>query len=128
MAQNVRELVVWQKAVDLTVCIYALTRCFPKDEAFGLTSQMRRASLSIASNIAEGRGRLNNAEFRQVLGVAQGSVFELKTQILVARRLEMGDRVTLDEADSLAQEVSKILTSVIEKLRPTRQRLTAESR
>ncbi len=128
MAQNVRELVVWQKAVDLTVCIYALTRCFPKDEAFGLTSQMRRASLSIASNIAEGRGRLNNAEFRQVLGVAQGSVFELKTQIPVARRLEMGDRVTLDEADSLAQEVSKILTSVIEKLRPTRQRLTAESR
>ena len=96
MAQDVKELVVWQRAIELTVCTYALTRRFPKDEAFGLTSQMRRASISVASNIAEGRGRLNRAEFRQFLGLAQGSLFELKTQLLVARRLGMGNIETLE--------------------------------
>ena len=89
MAQDYHDLVVWQKAFDLTVSIYQLTRSFPKEETYGLVSQMRRASVSIASNIAEGRGRLNAKEFRQFLGLAQGSVFELQTQLLVARRLSM---------------------------------------
>jgi four helix bundle protein len=87
MAQDFHDLIVWQRAIELTVSIYSLTRSFPKDEMFGLTSQMRRASVSVASNIAEGRGRLNPAEFRQFLGVAQGSICELKTQLLVAKRL-----------------------------------------
>ena len=65
MAQNVQDLIVWQRSVELTVCIYKLTRSFCKDEVYGLTSQMRRASVSVASNIAEGRGRLNPAEFCQ---------------------------------------------------------------
>ncbi len=127
MAQDVRELVVWQRAIELTVCTYELTRRFPKDEAFGLTSQMRRASVSVASNIAEGRGRLNRAEFRQFLGLAQGSLFELKTQLLVARRLGMGITKTFDQANSLGEEVSKMLTSFIEKLRPATQKLRADS-
>jgi four helix bundle protein len=127
VAQDVRELVVWQRAIELTVCIYELTRGFPKDEAFGLTSQMRRASISVASNIAEGRGRLNRAEFRQFLGLAQGSIFELKTQLLVARRLGMGQVKTLNEADSFAEEVSKMLSSFIEKLRPATHKLKADS-
>jgi four helix bundle protein len=125
VAQNIEDLVVWQRAVELTVCIYELTRDFPKDEVFGLTQQMRRASVSVASNIAEGRGRLNRAEFRQFLGLAQGSIFELKTQLQVARRLGLGITKTHDRADSLAEEVSKMLTSFIEKLRPATQKLKA---
>ncbi|HZP03414.1 MAG TPA: four helix bundle protein [Terracidiphilus sp.] len=68
MPQDVQELSVWQRAIDLTVCIYRLTRSFPKDELYGLVSQLRRASVSVARNIAEGRGRLNQREFRQFLG------------------------------------------------------------
>jgi four helix bundle protein len=127
MAQNVHDLIVWQRAIELTVCIYKLTRSFPKDELYGLTSQMRRASVSVASNIAEGRGRLNSAEFRQFLGISQGSIFELKTQLLVARRLKMADEQPLIEADSLSEEVSKMLASFIEKLRPAQKKLRAES-
>jgi four helix bundle protein len=127
VAQDVRDLVVWQRAIELTVCIYELTRGFPKDEAFGLTSKMRRASVSVASNIAEGRGRLNRAEFRQFLGLAQGSIFELKTQLAVAQRLEMGLPKKIGQAELLSEEVSKMLTSLIEKLRPATQKLKAES-
>ena len=70
MAQNFQDLVVWQKAVELTTCIYKLTRAFPQDELYGLAAQMRRASISIASNVAEGRGRPNHGEFRQFLGIS----------------------------------------------------------
>ena len=87
MAQDYRDLVVWQKAIELTVCVYQVTRSFPKDEINGLIPQLRRAAVSVASNIAEGRGRLNVGEFRQFLGVAQGSIYELQTQLLVARKL-----------------------------------------
>lgn len=78
---------------------------------------MRRASVSVASNIAEGRGRLNPPEFRQFLGLAQGSLFELKTQLVVAGKLEMGDHNALIESQSLAEEVSKMLSSFIQTLR-----------
>jgi hypothetical protein len=71
---------------------------------------------TVASNIAEGRGRLNQREFRQFLGVALGSIFEVKTQLVVARRLEMGNERDIDEAASLSEEVSKMLTSLINKL------------
>ena len=90
MAQDYRDLIVWQKAMELTVCIYSLTQSFPKQEIYGLTSQMRRASVSIASNIAEGRGRLTPTEFRQFLGMAQGSTYELQTQLVVTRSLGLG--------------------------------------
>jgi four helix bundle protein len=70
LAQAFQDLTVWQRAMELTVCIYSLTREFPKDEVYGLTSQLRRASVSVASNIAEGRGRMTDGEFRQVLGIA----------------------------------------------------------
>jgi four helix bundle protein len=84
MPQDMHDLTVWQRAIDLTVCIYRLTKEFPKEEIYGLVSQLRRASVSVASNIAEGRGPLNAAEFRQFLGVALGSTFEIKTQLIVA--------------------------------------------
>jgi four helix bundle protein len=116
MPQDVHELTVWHRAIDLTVCIYRLTRDFPKEETYGLVSQLRRASVSVASNIAEGRGRLNVAEFRQFLGVALGSIFEIKTQLIVAQRLVMGRTVAVDEATALSEEVSKMLTSFIQTL------------
>jgi len=127
MSQDAGDLIVWQRAIELTVCIYKLTRSFPKDELYGLTSQMRRASVSVASNIAEGRGRLNTAEFRQFLGIAQGSIFELKTQLTVARKLDLADHKNLDQAESLSEEVSKMLGSFIEKLSPATKKLRAES-
>lgn len=95
MAQDFHDLVVWQRAIELTICIYQLTRSFPKDEVYGLVSQMRRASVSVASNIAEGRGRLGPAEFRQFLGLAHGSTCEIRTQLVIARRLAMGDASAL---------------------------------
>src|SRR5471030_616279 len=101
MPQDFNDLTVWQKAIDLTACTYALTRKFPKKETYGLTSQFRRAAVSVASNIAEGRGRLNHAEFRQFLGVALGSTFEIQTELVVANRLEMVNRGAIEEATPL---------------------------
>ena len=118
MSQDFHDLVVWQKSIDLTTCIYRLTRSFPKDETYGLVSQLRRSSVSIASNIAEGRGRLNKAEFRQFLGVAQGSLFELKTQLLVAKNLGMVKGEALDTAEQLSNQVSKMFRAFIQALGP----------
>jgi four helix bundle protein len=129
MAQDYRDLVVWQKAIDLTVRIYQLTRAFPKDEMYGLISQMRRASVSVASNIAEGRGRLSSAEFRQFLGLAQGSVYELQTQLIVVKRLGLASGNTLTETGLLSNEVSKMLSSFIQTLNSTagKKKLRARS-
>jgi four helix bundle protein len=124
MPQDVQDLTVWQRAMDLTVCVYRLTQSFPRQETYGLTSQLRRASVSVASNIAEGRGRLNAAEFRQFLGIALGSTFEIKTQLIVAKRLGMGSGATIDEATALSEEVSKMLTSFIQKLSSKARRLS----
>ena len=116
MAQDFHDLLVWKKAIELTTCIYRLTREFPKDETYGLISQMRRSSVSVASNIAEGRGRLNRAEFRQFLGVSQGSLFELKTQLQVAKNLDYAKRDQLNNAELLSDEVSKMLRAFIHTL------------
>jgi four helix bundle protein len=116
MAQDYRELTVWQKAIELTVLIYKLTHSFPKSELYGLSSQMQRASVSIASNIAEGRGRINDGEFRQFLGIARGSTCELLTQIHVARALGYETNCSLENAETLSNEVSKMLFSFIQSL------------
>ena len=116
MAQDFRDLLVWQKAMELSVCIYKLTQSFPGHELYGLTSQMRRASVSIASNIAEGRGRLNPGEFRQFLGLAQGSSYELRTQLLVAKGIGLVREEAINEAESLGIEVSRMLGSFIQTL------------
>jgi four helix bundle protein len=119
--QDVHDLIVWQRAIELSVCIYKLTRKFPREEIYGLTSQMRRASVSVASNIAEGRGRLGPMEFRHFLGLAQGSLYELRTQLVVAKHLAIVDSIELHNAESLSEEVSKKLISLINKLRPARK-------
>ena len=100
----------------MTVCVYGLTKTFPQDELYGLTSQLRRASVSVASNIAEGRGRMTDGEFRQFLGIAQGSTYEVQTQLLVARQLKMGDEEMLRRAETLCIETSKMLGAFIQSL------------
>jgi len=99
----------------LATAIYRLTRAFPKDEIYGLRSQIRRSAVSVPSNIAEGQGRLSTGEFRQFLGVARGSNFELQTQLEIARTLQMGDLKLIDEAEGLSHEVGKMIYAILEK-------------
>jgi len=119
MAQDYHDLIVWQKAIELTVCVYKLTQSFPDRELYGLTSQMRRASVSVASNIAEGRGRMSPGEFRQFLGIAQGSTYELQTQLVIAAKLGLVTPRALCEAEALSNEVSKMLGSFIQTISTT---------
>jgi four helix bundle protein len=100
--------------MQLTVAIYRLTRDFPREEIYGLTSQIRRAAVSLPSNIAEGHGRLNRAEFRQFLGIARASNFELQTQIEIARAIGIGNPALLNEADGLSHEVGKMLYAILD--------------
>jgi len=116
MAQDYRDLIVWQKAIELTVAVYRLTKGFLKEEIYGLTSQMRRAAISIASNIAEGRGRITSGELRQFLGLAQGSTYELQPQLIVASKIGLGSEDALHEVESISNEISKMLGSFIQTL------------
>jgi four helix bundle protein len=116
MAQRFQDLTVWQRAVKMAVGTYAVTKCFPSSEIYGLTSQMRRAAVSVASNIAEGRGRLTEGEFRQFLGQAQGSNCELQTQIEVARHLRFATEEQLNDVAGLSVEVGKMLSALIGSL------------
>jgi four helix bundle protein len=87
MGRSYKDLVAWQKSMDLVTATYRTTASFPRDELFGLTSQLRRAAVSIPSNIAEGQGRLSEKEFRHFLGQARGSLMEVETQIQIAGNL-----------------------------------------
>ncbi len=95
MGHPYADLKVWQKAIDLVADVYRHTKSFPKEEIYGLTSQIRRSAVSIPCNIAEGQGRLTKGEFKQFQGHARGSLLELQTQITIAKRLEF-----LDEASA----------------------------
>jgi four helix bundle protein len=116
MAQAFQDLTVWQRAMELTVAIYGLTKTFPKEEVYGLSSQLRRAAVSIASNIAEGRGRGTDGEFKQFLSIAQGSTYEIHTQLLVAGQLKIGDEAKIRNAEELCIETSKMLGAFIRSL------------
>jgi four helix bundle protein len=115
--QSFRDLVVWQKSLELAVRAYSMTRDFPREELYGLTSQIRRSAVSVPSNIAEGQGRLSTGEFRQFLGIARGSNFEFQTQLEVARSLGMGDPKRIDEAEALSHEVGKMLYAMLDKIK-----------
>jgi len=115
-AQSFRELIVWQRSIQLVTAIYRLTSGFPKEEMFGLSSQLRRSAVSVPSNIAEGQGRLSTGEFRQFLSVARGSNFELQTQLEIARTLNFGDSKLIDEAEDLSHEVGKMIHAILEKI------------
>ena len=115
--RSYRELIAWQKAIDLVPAIYECTRSFPDCERFGLTSQLRRAAVSVPSNIAEGQGRASTGEFNQFLGHARGSLLEIETQVFIARNL--GFTATGDGELLLAKcaEVGRILNGLMSSLR-----------
>ncbi len=92
VSRSYRDLKVWQRAIDLSIEIYKLKRSFPKDELYGLVSQMRRASVSVPSNIADGQGRQSLGDFKRFINIAIGSLAELHTQLLIACRLAYIDR------------------------------------
>ena len=110
--RSFRDLLVWQRAVELTVAVYHLTREFPSDERYGLTSQIRRASVSVASNIAEGHGRNSTGEFRQFLGMARGSNFEVQTQLILSRKLDLGGNKRLTLCEGLSDEIERMLVAL----------------
>ena len=117
MVQSFRDLEVWKRSMQMTVSIYRLTQGFPKEEIYGLTSQMRRSAVSVPSNIAEGHGRLNKGEYRQFLGIARGSNFELQTQLEIVRALEKGDSKLLEESEGLSHEVGKMIFGILERIK-----------
>ena len=122
------ELIVWQKAIDLSVLIYCLTKEYPDIERFGLTNQLRRASVSIPSHIAEGFGRATSVEYKSFLGHARGSLYELQTQLVIAGKLEFGSKESREKAFKLSTEIGKMLVAMVKKLSlPTAQSPTTQS-
>jgi four helix bundle protein len=117
MGGSFRDLIVWQKAVELSLTIYKFTESFPASEQFGLTNQLRRASVSVASNIAEGYGRSSKGEYVQFLGHARGSNCELQTQLVIADGLGFGLGPKRRVAEGLCDEIGRMLVVMMRKLR-----------
>lgn len=107
-----KKLIVWQKSIELTKEIYVITEGFPKSELFGLVSQMRRAAISIPSNIAEGSKRKTKKDFQRFLVIAYGSGSELETQIEIAKILAFSNNVDYSRADMLLEEIMKMLNKM----------------
>ena len=112
MLNSYKDLIVWQKSIDLVVEIYRLTDLFPKSEIYGLTNQMRRSAVSIPSNIAEGYNRKHRQEYIQFIRIAFGSGAELETQIIIVKRLELVLSNRLKKVESLLVEVMKMLNKL----------------
>lgn len=111
-----RDLRVWQESFRLSTLVYSLTDTFPKTEQFGLTSQLRRSAISVPSNIAEGYGRGSTNDYLRFLKVARGSLFEMDTQILLARHRGYGTEEALQEIEGQVQDCSKMLAGLIRTL------------
>jgi four helix bundle protein len=116
MLKNYKDLKVWQKAYQLCVKIYKTTIIFPKEERYGLTSQLRRAAISVPSNIAEGYGRQTTKEYIQALYIAYGSTCELETQILLAGDFEYIETDDLEEIQKDLCDVERMLKALIKSL------------
>ena len=110
-----KDLIVWQRSIELVIAVYELTEDFPKEELYGLTSQMRRAAVSIPSNIAEGRFRGTKKDFLQFLRIAYSSGAELETQLEIAKRLRQTKDFDYSKVDSLLLEIMKMLNTMIRK-------------
>ncbi|MSU56130.1 MAG: four helix bundle protein [Candidatus Taylorbacteria bacterium] len=119
ITKSYKDLIVWQKGVTLSVLVYELTEKFPNEERYALTSQMRRAGVSIPSNIAEGRCRSTKKDFCNFLHIALGSAAELETQIEIAKRITKTSGLPYSEVGDLLTEVMKMLNSLISKLEAT---------
>ena len=116
MAQSYQDLIAWQKAMRLVTEVYKATESFPKEEVYGLTSQLRRAAVSVPSNIAEGQGRLSKGEFQQFLGYARGSLLEVETLIRVAVNLNYLSENEAARLLDLSAEVGKILNGLLNSI------------
>lgn len=120
--KNFRDLMVWRKAHLLTLESYRVTETFPKQEIYGITSQMRRCAASIAANIAEGCGKKGNAEFQRFLGIAAGSASELEYHFLLARDLRMLAPADYERLNVAVLEIKRMLASLIQKVQGERLR------
>ncbi|MCC6324236.1 MAG: four helix bundle protein [Candidatus Brocadia sp.] len=114
--KSYRDLIVWQKSITLTKKIYAFTQLFPKEEIYGLTSQMRRAAVSIACNIAEGQARNSTGEFIQFLGISKGSLAELETLQLLSKEMNFLTEENYLTLSNNCAEINKLLTALIKSL------------
>lgn len=117
LIQTYKDLIVWQRAMDLVKAVYDLTEKFPKSELYSLTSQMRRCAISIPSNIAEGRRRGSKKDYRQFLVIAYGSGAELETQIEIAKRLSFSKKLDYAKVDQPLLETMKMLNKMLSTLR-----------
>jgi four helix bundle protein len=116
MVTSHKDLLVWQRSMDLVEVVYRLTANFPSAEQWGLVSQMRRAAISVPSNIAEGYGRQATGEYRHHISIGRGSLLELETQILLARRLKSLQPADADSALKEIDEISRMLATLVSKL------------
>lgn len=110
--KSYKDLIVWQKSIELVKEVFKLTRGFPKEETYGITAQMRRAAVSIPSNIAEGSGRRFSKEWLQFYSFAYGSTLELETQLIISRDLELAPAQSFKRSFDLIEEVSKIIRTI----------------
>lgn len=113
--KSYKELIVWQKSIELVKLIYELTSYFPKEELFGIVSQMRRAAISIPSNMAEGYGRRSHKEYTQFYAISYSSALELETQLIIAKKLNFCSGEKFIRAEELLVEVLKMLYTMIYK-------------
>jgi four helix bundle protein len=110
--QGYKDLVAWQKSMELVAEIYEATKCFPSDEMYGLRSQLRRAAVSVPSNLAEGHGRNNTGEFHQFIGQARGSLCEVETQLEIAKMLGFLNKSVADELQRKVGAIGRMLTGL----------------
>ena len=117
IVKTYRDLVVWQKSMVLVTEVYEISKKFPKDELYGLTSQLRRCAISLPSNIAEGYGRNSTNDYIHFLRIASGSLYELQTQMEISLNLQYIDRREFENLYELSREIERMLSSLIRKLR-----------
>ena len=110
------DLIIWQKSIVLTKQIYAITRKFPKEEIYGLSNQLRRASVSVASNIAEGYGRITRNDYKRFLSFSFGSTFEIQTQLIICIEIGIINNEDFNESMMLSKEISAMLYAIMRKL------------
>ncbi|WP_243293027.1 four helix bundle protein [Bacillus sp. FJAT-47783] len=116
MHNDIRKLIVWQRSHELVLKIYEITKAFPKDEQFGLTSQIRRAAVSVPSNIVEGKGRGSDKEYKRFLLIARGSLEEVKYQLLLARDLKYIDEREYHSILKVTDEVGKMINGMLKAI------------
>ena len=126
--KNYRDLIVWQKAMAMAKRTYALTQGLPKSEAYGLLSQIRRAAVSVPSNIAEGHGRFTDAQFRYFFGNARGSLSELQTQLELAGDLGYLDKRLVHEAMEQGVEVARLINGLVASMGSVKKIVQTDSR